>query len=111
MVFFRKIGKITVFHTKLISNINIVSRKIRKIAFYGKTSKNFKSFPLQLISQITIIVENTENTHNSSSYTIECKLVRNSHLVTKIGIFSSTTAIVLQTSANCSHTKILKSSN
>ena len=53
----------------------------------------------------TIIVENTENLPNSSSYTIEGKLVRNSQ---KIGIFSSATAIALQTSANCSHTKFSK---
>ena len=46
----------------------------------------------------TIIVENTENSPNSSSYTIECKLVRNSHLLfQKNGIFSSATAIVLLT--------------
>ena len=70
MVFFRKIRKITVFHTKLISSINIVDRQIRKIGFYGKTSTNFKSFSLQLIAQVTIIVEHTENSHNSQLYTI-----------------------------------------
>ena len=37
----------------------------------------------------TIIVENTEDSPNSSSYTIEYKLVRNSHLLSqKTGIFS-----------------------
>ena len=46
----------------------------------------------------TIIVENTENSPNSSSHTIECKLVRNSHLLSqKIGISSSATSIVLHT--------------
>ena len=54
----------------------------------------------------TIIVENTENSPYSSSYTIEYKIVRNSHLLShKIGISSSATAIVLQTSVNCSRTK------
>ena len=57
----------------------------------------------------TIIVENTENSPNSSSYTIEYKLVRNSHLLSqKLAFFSSATAIVQQTSVNCSHTKLSK---
>ena len=45
----------------------------------------------------TIIVESTENSPNSSSYTIEYKLVRNSHLLSQFGIFSSVTAIVQHT--------------
>ena len=46
----------------------------------------------------TIIVENTENLPNSSSYTIDRKSVRNSHLsFQKFGTFSSTTSIVLNT--------------
>ena len=57
----------------------------------------------------TIIAENTANLPNSSSYTIEHKIVRNSHLLLrKIGIFSSATAIVLQTSVNCSYAKSSK---
>ena len=36
----------------------------------------------------TIIVENTENLPNSSSYTIEYKLVRNSHLLSQKLAFS-----------------------
>ena len=45
-----------------------------------------KSF---LAKTSTIIVENTEDSPNSSSYTIEYKLVRNSHLLSqKTGIFS-----------------------
>ena len=86
-----------------------MGRKIRKIGFYGKTSTNFKSFPLQLITQITIFVEDTENSHNSQLYTIQNKSVRNSHVLSqKSGIFSSATAIVQQTNANCSHTKFSK---
>ena len=46
----------------------------------------------------TIIVENTENSPNSSSYTIDHKSVRNSHLLfQKFGIFSSATSIALYT--------------
>ena len=64
---------------------------------------------LYLTKTSTIIVENTENLPYSSSYTIEYKIVRNSHLLShKIGIFSSATAIVLQTSINCSRTKSSK---
>ena len=36
---------------------------------------------LYLTKTSTIIVENTENSPNSSSYTIEYKIVRNSHLL------------------------------
>ena len=46
----------------------------------------------------TIIVENTENSQNSSSYTIDRKSVRNSHLLfQKFGSFSSATSIALYT--------------
>ena len=47
----------------------------------------------------TIIIENTENLPNLSSYTIEYKIVRNSHLLShKIGIF-------LKCHSNCSTNK------
>ena len=88
MVFFRKIGKITVLHTELASSIKIVGRKLRKIGFFAKTINVLKSFSLQLVAQVTI-VENTENSHNSRLYKIQIKLVRNSHLLSqKPGIFS-----------------------
>ena len=99
MIFSQKIRKITLFHTKLTSRINTTGRKIRKIGFCGKTSTNFKSFPLQLITQIAIIVEGTENLHNSQLYTIQNKLVRNSHVLSqKSGIF-------LKYHSNCSSNK------
>ena len=61
---------------------------------------------LYLTKTSTIIVENTENLPYSSSYTIEYKIGEIlTYCHTKIGIFSSATAIVLQTSINCSHTK------
>ena len=108
MVFFRKIGKITILHTKLISSIKFVGRKLRKIGFFAKTSNVLKSFSLQLVAQFTI-VEHTENSHNSRLYTIQHKSVRNSHLLSqKSGISSSATTIVISTSVNCSHTKISK---
>ena len=55
MVFFRKIGKITILHTKLISSIKFADRKLRKIGFFAKTSNVFKSFALQLVAQDTIV--------------------------------------------------------
>ena len=64
MVFFRKIGKITISHTKLISSIKFGGRKLRKIGFFTKTSNVFMSFALKLVAQVTI-AEHTENSHNS----------------------------------------------
>ena len=108
MVFFRKIGKITILHTKLISSIKFVGRKLRKIGFFAKTSNVLKSFALQLVAQYTI-VEHTENSHNLRLYTIQHKSVRNSHLLSqKSGISSSATTIVISTSVNCSQAKISK---
>ena len=105
MVFFRKIGKITILRTKLISSIKFVGRKLRKIGFFAKTSNVLKSFSLQLVAQYTI-VEHTENSHNSRLYTIHHKSVRNSHLLSQIsGISSSAKTIVISTSVNCSHKK------
>ena len=64
---------------------------------------------LYLAQISTIIAENTENLPNSSSHTIEHKTVRKSHLLSqKSGIFSSATAIVLQTNVNCSYAKFVK---
>ena len=64
MVFFRKIGKITILHTKLISSIKFVGKKLRKIGFFAKTSNVLMSISLQLVAQY-MIVEHTENLHNS----------------------------------------------
>ena len=69
--------------------------------------KTFSSYCLQKPS--TIIVEHTENSHNLQLYIIQHKNSEKfSPSITKIGIFSSATAIVLQTSPNCSHTKFSK---
>ena len=52
----------------------------------------------------TIIVENTENSPNSSSYTIERKLVRNSHLLSQKLAFPQVPHQLFSIqSANCSH--------
>ena len=73
--------------------------KLNILATKQKTAvaQNYKINPIQIT---TIIAENTENSLNSVSYTIEIiqfKIVRNSHLLKdKIGIFSSATAIVTQ---------------
>ena len=58
----------------------------------------------------TIIVENTKNSPNLSSYTIDHKSVRNSHLLfQKFGIFSSATSIALYTKRKLlSHAKVSK---
>ena len=112
MVFFRKIGKITVLHTKLTTSISLVGRKIRKIGFYDKTDTIFKSFPLQEIAKITIIVEHTENSQNSRLCTIENKSNQSSEkfspIVSKIWHFLKCHNNCYSTSVNCSHTKISK---
>ena len=57
----------------------------------------------------TIIVETTENSPNSSSYTIEYKLVRNSHLLSQKLAFSQVSQQLFNIqSANCSHTNYQK---
>ena len=84
------------------------SKKCQQLFYHTKLRWQYsKSSILQTYSEI--IAENIENLPNPSSYTIVYKIVRNSHLLShKIGIFSSATAIVLQTSINCSHTKSSK---
>ena len=81
--FFQKIGKSTILHTKLISSIKFVGRKLRKIGFFAKTSNVLRSFSLQLVAQDTI-VEHTENSHNSHLYTNSEKF---SPIVSKIWHF------------------------
>ena len=112
MVFLQKIGKITVFHTKLTTSISLVGRKIQKIGFYNKTGTIFKSFPLQESAKVTIIVEHTENSQNSQLYTIENNINQSSEkfspIVSKIWHFLKCHNNCYSTSVNCSHTKISK---
>ena len=70
MRFFRKIGKFVIIGIKLSIKTNKLGRKLRKIGFFARTGKRSKSFPLQLVAQVTI-VENTENSHNTRLYTIQ----------------------------------------
>ena len=85
-----------------------ISAKAKQL-FYHTKIEVVIFHKLYLAHIFTIIAENTENSLNSSSYTIEPKIVRNSHLLLcKLGIFSSATAIVLQTSVNCSYAKSSK---
>ena len=118
MRFFRKIGKIAVisiilikkpnnwvenseksdFSLELVGIFAIISTnnymwihisKIAKTAIFSTQTKVETIHKLILQKPSTIIVENTENPPNSSSYTIEHKVVRNSHLLFhKAGIFS-----------------------
>ena len=111
----RKLRKIGIFtktgtnsHTLFLQNNRMwiyISTIIKTIVFPHK-NKVEKSHNLNLTKYPQIIVENTENSPNSSTYTIEYKIVRIPHLFfSKFGIFSSVMAIVLQTSSNCSYTK------
>ena len=111
MRFFRKIRKLALLSIELTSKLTIWVENSKKIGFFSNTSTNFQIFFLQIItcgytlaqkaksivlphknqggntSQIistqtsTIIIENTKNSPYSSSYTIEYKIVRNSHLL------------------------------
>ena len=108
MVFFRKIGKITILHTELTSSIKFAGRKLRKIGFFAKTINVLKSFSLQLVAQVTI-VENTENSHNSRLYTIQQKISEKfSPIISKIWHFLKCHNNCIPKSVNCSHTKISK---
>ena len=109
MRFFQKIRNFTLFLTKVKLKINIVGRKIRKIGFYGKTSTNFQSFSLQLIAQITIIVEDTKKFAKSVILHNRIQISEKfSRIVAKLGIFSSVTAIVQHTKCKLLTHKILK---
>ena len=138
MRFFQKIGKFALFSIELTPNLTIWVENSEKLDFsvnkyeysdivstnnymwvhisaIAKTIVFPQKIEVEILHKLyptkasTIIVENTENLLYSSSYTIEYKIVRTSHLLShKIGIFSSATAIVLQTSINCSHTKLSK---
>ena len=69
-----------------------------------------KSHNSNLTKYPQVIVENTENSPNSSSYTIKYKSVRNSHLLSqKTGIFFLKCHSNCSTNKrNCSHTKLSK---
>ena len=56
----------------------------------------------------TIIVENTKNSPNSSSYTIERKLVRNSHLLSQKLAFSQVPQQLFFKQVQIAHTQIIK---
>ena len=83
--------------------------KIAKTIIFS-TQQRWKSFTSYFSAKpSTIIVENTENSPNSSSDTIEHKLVRNSHLLSQKVAFSQVSHQLsnLQ-SANCSHANYQK---
>ena len=88
------------FHKPFLQIITcgyILAQLLKQLSFPHK--QRWKFFTSYFSAKpSTIIVENTENSPNSSSYTIEYKLVRKfSPIIPKIGIFSSVTAIVQHT--------------
>ena len=138
MRFFQKIGKLTGLEQKLTIKPNNLSRKLRKVGFFTKISTNFRKPFLQIITcgyilakllkqlsfphkqrwkpftsnfsakPSTIIVENTENSPNSSSYTIEYKLVRNSHLLSQKLAFYQVSQKLCTYKVQIAHTQITK---
>ena len=126
---FLKNREIHIIWYKINHKSNNLGRKLRKIGFFGKTGTNFHTLFLQisicgykltqklknncftiqiyvvifhklyLTKTSTIIVENTKNSPNSSSYTIENKIVRNSHLL------SHKNWHLLKCHSNCSTSK------
>ena len=91
-------------HISAIANTSIFSHKTRG----GKYLTN--SFPTKIFHKF--IVENTENSPNSSSYTIEYKSVRNSHLASQKNLAFSqrATAIVHTNKRYIAHTQNYQSS-
>ena len=85
--------------------------KIAKTAIFSTQTKWKTVHKLFFAKPSTIIVENTENSPNSSSYTIECKLVRNSHLLSQKLAFSQVPQQLFFKQVQIAHTQILKSSN
>ena len=81
---------------------------LKQLSFPHK--QRWKSFTSYFSAKTsTIIVENTKNSPNLSSYTIECKLVRNSHLLSQKLAFSQVPhQLFFIQSANCSHANYQK---
>ena len=88
-----------------------ISTTAKTIVFHAKSRWEYLKIQiLQKYPQV-IVEKTTENSTNSSSYTIEYKLVRNSHLLSQNWhFFSSVTAIVQQTSI-ITHTQSYQRSN
>ena len=125
---FPKNLEIHIIWYKITHKSNNLGRKLQKIGLFAETGTNFHTLLLQIITcgcilakllkqlffntklrwrcltnQILqkypqIIVENTENLPDSSSYTIEYKIVRNSHLLSQNWHF-------LKCHSNCSTNK------
>ena len=91
MRFFWKIGKFALISVKLTSRLTFWVENPHKI----EVEIVHKLYPAKTS---TIIVENTKNLPNSSSYTIEYNVVRNSHLLSQNWHF-------LKCHSNCSRNK------
>ena len=86
----------------------ILAKLLKQLSFPHK--QRWKSFTSYFSAKpSTIIVENTKNSPNLSSYTIEHKLVRNSHLLSQKLAFSQVSQQLSNVqNANCSHTNYQK---
>ena len=135
---FLKNWEIRIIWYKINHRSNNLGRKLQKIGFFAKTGTNFHTLFLQIITcgyilaqflkqlffphknkveisyksylakTSTIIVENTENLPNSSSYTIEYKLVRISHLLSQKLAFSQVPQQLFFKQAQIALTQIIK---
>ena len=85
-----------------------ISKIAKTIIFSTKTEVEILH-KLFVAKPSTIIVENTKNLPNSSSYTIEHKLVRNSHLLSqKLAFPQVPHQLFFTQSANCPHANYQK---
>ena len=138
--FFRKIGKFALIGIKLTTYLTIwvenseksefslkqvrilalyfykttvcgyISAQLSKQSFFPHKNKVEKSHNLKLTKYPLIIVENTKNLTNPS-YTIEYKLVRNSHLLSQKLAFSQVPQQLFNKQTQIAHTQNSQSSN
>ena len=87
-----------------------ISAIAKTIVFPHKT-KVEKSHNSNLTKYPQIIVENTENSPNSSIYTIEYNIVRNSHLLSQKLAFSQVPQQLFNKQVEIAHTQNYQSSN
>ena len=85
-----------------------ISTTTKKITSHAKL--RWEYLKIQILQKYPqVIVEKTKNSTNSSSYTIEYKLVRNSHLSSQNWLFFLKCHSNCSTNkCNCSHTKLSK---
>ena len=86
-----------------------ISAKAKQL-FYHTKIEVVIFHKLNLTHIFTIIAEYTKNSLNSSSYTIECKIVRKSHLLLrkKLAFSQVPHQLFFKQSVNCSYTRASK---